>query len=229
MTPTSGSDTLEHLLATIKTADGVFAVGDDQRIVHWGPTAEHMLGHPAEAALNLPCEEVIGGRDTRNVRFCRRNCPIVRNARKGRATPDYDILVRSGDGSPKWLNVTVLVVQDKEQHRTSIVHLFRDVTRHRRLEEQARRTMATLKEFVASEECRAEEEPDLSPASRPLLTPRELEVLRLLVVGLSTQQIAESLSISPITARNHLTSLQAKLGAKNRLQAVLYASRYGLI
>ena len=90
---TSATNPLETLLATIKTADGVFAVGDDQRIVHWGPTAEQILGHPTDAVMDHPCHDIIGGRDARNFRFCRRNCPIMRNARKGRPTWDQGLCV----------------------------------------------------------------------------------------------------------------------------------------
>lgn len=220
---------LEHLLSRIKTADGVFAVGEDQRIVHWGPTAEYILGHPAEAVMDHPCQDIIGGRDARNLRFCRRNCPIMRNARKGRPMRDYDLLVQARDGSSQWLNISVLVVHDEDRHTTSVVHLFRDVTRRRRLEEQARHAMTTLRELVSEEKRQEDLDQDPCPLPAPELTPRELEALRLLVMGLSTGQIAESLGISPITARNHLTNLQGKLGAKTRLQSVLYASHHHLI
>jgi DNA-binding NarL/FixJ family response regulator len=63
----------------------------------------------------------------------------------------------------------------------------------------------------------------------PRLSKRELEVLRLLAAGLSTQEIAETLTIRPLTARNHVSRLLTKLGVENRLQAVVYASRHRII
>jgi DNA-binding CsgD family transcriptional regulator/tetratricopeptide (TPR) repeat protein len=68
------------------------------------------------------------------------------------------------------------------------------------------------------------------PTQRPLagLTPRELEVLRLLVEGRSNRQIAEQLFISGKTASVHVTNLLAKLGVHSRLEAAALARRLGL-
>jgi DNA-binding NarL/FixJ family response regulator len=60
------------------------------------------------------------------------------------------------------------------------------------------------------------------------LTPRELEVLRLLVEGRSNRQIAETLFISGKTASVHLTNILAKLGVHSRLEAAATARRLGL-
>ena len=53
------------------------------------------------------------------------------------------------------------------------------------------------------------------------LSPREREVLALLAVGKSNQEIARELVISPITARNHVSSIIAKLHVANRREAML--------
>ncbi|MER3398268.1 MAG: hypothetical protein C4316_06980 [Chloroflexota bacterium] len=65
------------------TADGVFAVDLQQRVVFWGPTVEGLTGRQTDQVLGKPCYEVVAGRDTRNHRFCRRNCPVIVNARRG--------------------------------------------------------------------------------------------------------------------------------------------------
>jgi DNA-binding NarL/FixJ family response regulator len=64
--------------------------------------------------------------------------------------------------------------------------------------------------------------------TRVPLTPRELEVLRLMAAGLENAQIAEKLVISPRTARNHVASILAKLQMENRIQAAVYAVKHGL-
>jgi DNA-binding NarL/FixJ family response regulator len=61
------------------------------------------------------------------------------------------------------------------------------------------------------------------------LTPRELEVLGLLAEGLTNAKIAHRLTISSLTARNHVANLQAKLGAHSKLEALAIAMREGLI
>jgi DNA-binding CsgD family transcriptional regulator len=60
------------------------------------------------------------------------------------------------------------------------------------------------------------------------LTPRELEVLRLLVEGRSNRQIAEQLFISGKTVSVHVTNILAKLGVHSRLEAAAMARRLGL-
>lgn len=65
------------------------------------------------------------------------------------------------------------------------------------------------------------------PAADGLST-RELEVLRLIARGLANSEIAETLGISPRTAKNHVSSILAKLGMPSRVQAAVYAVRSGL-
>lgn len=62
----------------------------------------------------------------------------------------------------------------------------------------------------------------------PGLTPRELEVLRLMAAGRENSQIAEELTISTRTARNHVASILEKLHMENRIQAAVYAVKHGL-
>ncbi|MBV9464958.1 MAG: response regulator transcription factor [Solirubrobacterales bacterium] len=71
-------------------------------------------------------------------------------------------------------------------------------------------------------------EPEPTGDGTPQLSPRELEVLRLLARGLENAEIAASLGIGPRTAKNHVSSILAKLGVTNRIQAAVYAVRRGL-
>jgi DNA-binding NarL/FixJ family response regulator len=61
------------------------------------------------------------------------------------------------------------------------------------------------------------------------LSPREMEVLKLLARGLSNQQIANDLFISMSTVKNHVHHIIEKLGASDRVQAVILAMEYDLI
>jgi HD-GYP domain-containing protein (c-di-GMP phosphodiesterase class II) len=61
------------------------------------------------------------------------------------------------------------------------------------------------------------------------LTPREVEVLRLMALGLSHSEIAERLVISRRTARHHVEHIYTKIGVSSRALACLFAARHGLI
>lgn len=61
------------------------------------------------------------------------------------------------------------------------------------------------------------------------LSKRELQVLELVVGGMSNEQIAKKLVISPATARHHVSACIQKLGAANRAQAASLAVRHNLV
>ncbi|HSO98989.1 MAG TPA: response regulator transcription factor [Solirubrobacteraceae bacterium] len=68
-------------------------------------------------------------------------------------------------------------------------------------------------------------------ASRELpddLTPREVEVLKLIADGLSNQEIADMLVLSNATVKTHINRIFSKTGARDRAQAVRYAYQHGL-
>jgi DNA-binding NarL/FixJ family response regulator len=61
------------------------------------------------------------------------------------------------------------------------------------------------------------------------LTPRELEVLEILVRGGSNAEIARELGLSPNTVRTHVQSILTKLQVRSRLEAAAFAVRFGIV
>lgn len=62
----------------------------------------------------------------------------------------------------------------------------------------------------------------------PELTDRELEITRLVALGLSNEEIGERLNINPRTVATHVSNVLGKLGLANRTQLALYALRTGI-
>jgi len=61
------------------------------------------------------------------------------------------------------------------------------------------------------------------------MTPREREVLRLLVAGYSNREIARALFIAEGTVKNHVSNILTKMSVRDRTRAVLKAAERGLL
>jgi DNA-binding NarL/FixJ family response regulator len=85
-------------------------------------------------------------------------------------------------------------------------------------------TRRLIREFVARPE-----RPSATPPDLAALTDREREVLTLVAEGLSNDEIADDLVISPATARTHVSRVMVKLHARDRAQLVVFAYQAGLV
>lgn len=86
-------------------------------------------------------------------------------------------------------------------------------------------TRALITRFLAQPEpCPGAESERLA-----VLTPRERDVMSLVALGLSNDEIAERLFVSPLTAKTHVNRAMTKLAARDRAQLVVIAYRCGLV
>ena len=97
---------------------------------------------------------------------------------------------------------------------------------------EALRTVAAGRTFLSSEaqrtlmeEWRAGGRPDLDDP----LTPRELEVVKLIAEAFTNRQIAETLKVSEKTVESHRANVLSKLGMRDRVELARYAVRRGLV
>ena len=72
------------------------------------------------------------------------------------------------------------------------------------------------------------DQPEFHPSDR-ILSPREIEVLRMIAEGLGNKEIASKLGISDHTVKFHISAIFMKLGASSRTEAVIIGIRAGMI
>ncbi|MYW65454.1 response regulator [Streptomyces sp. SID8379] len=85
-------------------------------------------------------------------------------------------------------------------------------------------TKRLIEDFAKTRPARKDRSPQLKS-----LTPRELEVLELIARGLSNQEIAQKLVLAEQTVKTHIGRVLAKLGLRDRAQAVIFAYESGLV
>lgn len=225
---------MKHLFrALTNTSDGAFVINEQHQIIFWNQAAETILGYSHEEVNGLYCYEILGGRDEEGNVLCQRYCRLAMSARSGKALPSPDVYARTRRGEGLWINVTTLVFRSGDWDPESvIVHLFRDATDKKSNERFIERVWEASKELRASDEVSGTPRPasEPPPDSRlATLTTREREVLSLLVQGLGTEEMADTLSISEATTRNHVQNILEKLAVHSRLEAVAYVYQRGPI
>jgi PAS domain S-box-containing protein len=177
------------------TTDGVFAVDEDQRIVHWNGGAERILGYSSEEILGRFCFDVIEGFDQTARQICYLGCPVIDCARSGNPTPGQDLKVKAKDGSVRWLSVvhTYIYHDHYRDHRrdrshgaggsasrrlAAVVHIFRDATEGM----EAKHTLERISREVSGYSSPvAVKEPEVHHHEE--LTERERQVVTMLAQG----------------------------------------------
>lgn len=207
-----------------RSADGAYIVNDSQRIIAWNAAAEQILGFQAKDVIGASCYQILGGRTEGECAVCRQGCLPFAAGQRGQLVPSFDARVRTASGHPRWVNISIIAVSVDErraQMPVVVIHMFRDVESHKRAEAFAKEVAAQARQFDLRQGERGPQPGDLRHASS--LTTRELQVLRLLAQGATTESIAATLTISRATARNHIQRIMHKLGVHSRLEAAMYA------
>jgi PAS domain S-box-containing protein len=202
-----------------RTADAVFVVAPDDRIVHWDVQAEALTGLLAEEVVGRPCHQTLRGECEGGGRLCGRGCPVMALARMGHAVPNYDTRIETRVGGRRWVNVSVLCVDSEEG--PYLIHLLRDVQGAHEAIEMAR---DLVRLSSGGGEVRSSRNVNV-----PELTPRQTEVLALLAGGKSAREIGQALYLSQATVRNHIRALLLALGAHSQLEALARAREAGLL
>jgi len=213
-------EVLERIAAS---DDAVFAFDANDLIVLWNKGCERLLGRAAYQALGRRCYDVLCGRDVYGNQYCSAHCPVVTQARNHPEQKLHPFLldVTAPGGRMRRVSVTPFAIPGGRPELATIVHVVRE----------PESAASPLEKELAAASSRLEEGPSRRqrPARIEALSHREKEILRKLAEGLSTGAIAEALFISPVTVRNHVARILAKLGVHTKLAAVAFAYQHELV
>lgn len=218
--------------ALSRTSDGAFIIDEQHQIVYWNQAAQSLLGYTADETINHSCYEILGGRDALGRLLCRHYCHLKIGALQGDTMPNMDMYALTKDGEGRWINMTTFAIPTGEGELGHMfVHLFRDAMKKKSHEHFVGEVVKATKELQnGNGQFSSITNPEIPPdPGYDALTPREREVLLLLARGMGTGEMAEILSISQATIRNHIQSIIGKLRVHSRLEAVAYAYQQGLI
>ncbi len=205
------------------TADATFTIDEQGLICSWNRSAERLFGYSAAMVLQKPCASLFSGTGALGNVVCADECSVMGCAAAGQEIPNYDLEVRSRGGKRLWVNVSILVFQDSRTGRRLVVHMARDITERKQKEGLTSQVLDAARQLMT-----LPADPVLS-APAAALTEQEKRVLRLLSEGKSPAAVARALRIAPRTLRNHIHHVNQKLGTRNRLEAVIHASRRGIL
>lgn len=183
------------------SGEAAVAVDRDMRVISWNAGAEELTGIPAEEALGQPCWLVLRGQSPNGALLCHRDCSGPRYARQGYGLPRQDMTIATTSG-PRHVSMSTVMLRDRND--PVLVHILQD--------------------GVASPPA-----PARSNGVEARLTPRQLQVLRLLAEGVTARGIAGRLGLAETTVRNHIRAVLSELGAHSQLEAVARAREQGLV
>jgi len=189
-----------------------FACAADGRITAWNSGAEKLLANPGEATVGQKCYEVMAGCDAFGNDYCCAGCASWRMTAANKLVHPYRLTVQDQSGRSIAVRVSVLSVHHSSGPQ--LVHLLEAVFGNG--------------VFAVIDDDLDEVHPEWGCA-QPSLTKRELQVLRHLAVGNSTDEIGRQLLISRATVRNHISRCLRKLEVHSRVEAVGIARRLDLV
>jgi len=216
---------LERELAELLegTTDAAFAVDLHGEVRIWNKAAEKLFGYPASLAIGKPCVVLVGGRIATEKEVCSESCDILDCVRTGREMSNFDMEINTRGRERVWVNVSLLVAVNEGTDRRLAIHFMRDVRERKRAEHLTSKML-----IIANELVNGVVESDTLPPIPPL-TAQEKNILLLLASGKTTKEMTAELQISPRTLRNHIYHVNQKLHSRSRIEAVMQASKRGLI
>lgn len=236
----------ELVLDVLGLTEPAFAVNASRQIVAWNDGAERLLGLRADDVIGMRCYDALATSVGAFCGGCDYACEFAVDYQQATETSGAHTAFPTGVAPTpprrrqRHVRVTTLSAHTRSG-QLRMVHLLRVVSAQREASGEItgatteatpheREPLVPVRSWINSAPLAVDAAESASKPRRPTsLTQRELEVLRLLGAGHSTDDIARELSITRVTARNHVNKVLDKLGVNSRLQAVVIASQLQLI
>jgi DNA-binding CsgD family transcriptional regulator len=214
------------MTALENVTDGVLIVDGQQKVVFANPAARQILNSRLGGATSVACYHLLQSRSRTRRRVCVENCAVLMRSRKGEAISPQEVEIATREGDAKHVSMSIFYYRDRRDESLYIVHFFRQIKSM-----DGGRSMA----IDIAEDLNNEGNLNLitSQGKEALrrfadLTPRQREVLWHLLHGEGTEGIAEILSISINTTRNHIQQVLQRLDVHSRTEAVAYVMQHDL-
>ena len=205
------------------TCDAAFTIAADGQIKSWNKAAERLFGYSPKEVLHKTCYQVLQGVGPLGTQVCHEGCTVMECAGKQGEIPNFDMKVKTRSGQRIWINMSTVVFNNQRTGERVLIHLAHDITEQKKSEELVHKMLDLSRQLGEVGEVA------VRPAPASALSDQEKHILRLFAEGKNSPEIAETLSISLQTLRNHLHHINQKLRTHNRLEAVMHALQRGLI
>jgi len=213
--------------ALVQRAKGPAVATDSQdRLLAVNSACRDLLGWDADEVEGRRFHELAEVRDGAGNRLSGAGFPILEILACGEGIREFELMLRAKGGEQQLSKVSVVVVVEENGREYELVYLLQPVLRRRRAD-------AVIARLLESTEPEADAGLpgwwNERHAADQKLTRRQVQVLRHLVRGQSTEEIAEALGTSVSTVRSHIQNLYERLGVHSRAQAVAWGLRHTIL
>ena len=198
------------------TSDSVFGIDGERRVCFWNDACEKLTGLTFQRVRGRMCYDVLSGVDIQGNSICGPDCDVGDRIKRNLPVKDYDMVIDNAEGEKILVNVGAYLIPPELRNGADAAVFFslRRVDCYRFLQRMQKVGDVAWSTWTP---------PKFN------LSPRELEVLKMASNGMNTANIAEKLSISSLTVKNHFKNIFSKLKVHSRTEAVGLALRMNLI